>query len=210
MLLKRYGRSYCEELGIAIERNTPSVLFRWLCATILFSIRISANLAVRGAKALFDEGWTTPEKMLAASWEERTRVLNQSGYARYDESTSTKLAAASELLLREFGGDLRQLRERARRDPAKEHELIQIFKGIGPAGADIFCREAQAAWSELYPFVDKLALEAAKRLRIARAPEELAKLTGKEQFPRLLAALVRVHLADAYAKIREQTPLGEG
>jgi hypothetical protein len=70
------------------------------------------------------QGWTTPEKMLAASWEERTRVLNQSGYARYDESTSTKLAAASELLINEFGGDLRQLRERVRRDPAKEQPSL--------------------------------------------------------------------------------------
>src|SRR5262245_58855527 len=26
-LLDRHGRTYCEELGIAIERNTPSVLF---------------------------------------------------------------------------------------------------------------------------------------------------------------------------------------
>jgi hypothetical protein len=56
VLLKRYGRSYCEELGIPIERNTPSLLFRWLCATVLFSIRISANLAVRGAKALTEHG----------------------------------------------------------------------------------------------------------------------------------------------------------
>ena len=40
VLLKRYGRSYCDELGIHIERNTPSVLFRWLCATILFNANI--------------------------------------------------------------------------------------------------------------------------------------------------------------------------
>jgi hypothetical protein len=209
VLLKCYGRSYCEELGIAIERNTPSVLFRWLCATMLFSIRISANLAVRGAKALTEQGWTTPEKMLAASWEERTRVLNQSGYARYDESTSTKLVAASELLINEFGGDLRQLRERARRDPAKEHGLIQMFKGIGPVGADIFCREVQAAWGELYPFVDRLALESAKRLRIPATAQDLARLTKQEQFPRLLAALVRVQLAGAHAEIREQAALEE-
>src|SRR5262245_23875700 len=175
---------------------------------MLFSIRISANLAVRGAKALTQRGWTTPEKMLAASWEERTRILNQSGYVRYDES-ATKLAAASEILINEFGGDLRQLRERARRDPVKEHELIQILKGIGPVGADIFCREVQAAWGELYPFADRLALESAKRLRIPATAQELARPTQQEQFPRLLAALVRVQLAGAHAEIGEQAALEE-
>jgi hypothetical protein len=204
VLMNRYGRSYCDELGIDIERNTPSVLFRWLCATILFSIRISASLAIRGAKALTEQGWTTPQKMLATTWEERTRVLNQSGYARYDESTSTKLAAASELVINEYSGDLRQLRERAQRIPGEEHKLIQSFKGIGPVGADIFCREVQAAWVELYPFVDQLALACAKRLGIGSTAHELSKLIDQKRFPRLVAALVRVHLADAYSEIWQE------
>jgi hypothetical protein len=112
-------------------------------------------------------------------------------------------------MINEFGGDLRQLRDRARRDPAKEHGLIRMFKGIRQVGADIFCREVQAAWGELYPFVDRLALESAKRLRIPATAQELARLTGQEQFPCLLAALVRVQLADAHAEIREQAALEE-
>jgi hypothetical protein len=42
-LLDSHGRTYCEELGIAIERNTPTALFCWLCASLLFSARISAE-----------------------------------------------------------------------------------------------------------------------------------------------------------------------
>jgi hypothetical protein len=35
--------------------------------------------AMRAARALADRGWTTARDMVATSWEERTRVLNQSG-----------------------------------------------------------------------------------------------------------------------------------
>lgn len=132
VLLKRYGRTYCDELGIDITRNTPSPLFRWVCVTVLFSTRISASLALRAAKALAEHGWTTPQKLRKATWQERTRVLNEAGYARYDESTSTKLGHVAETVARVYHGDLRQLRENAQRDPTREHQLIQEFTGIGP------------------------------------------------------------------------------
>ena len=63
-------------------------------------------------------GWTTARKMAASTWEERTRVLNHAGYARYDEKTSRRLAETSNLLLKCYNGDLRKLREAAERDPA--------------------------------------------------------------------------------------------
>jgi hypothetical protein len=204
VLLKRYGRTYCDELGIVIERNSPSVLFRWLCATILFSARISSSLALRAAKAITEQGWTTPQKMRAATWEERVRVLNEAGYARFDESTSTKLGSAAELLIRHYDGDLRQLREMAQRDRVQEHRLLQAFKGIGPVGADIFCREAQAAWAELYPFVDQIALASGKRLGIAATPQDLTELVDRKRFSRLVTALVRVRLENAFAEIKEE------
>jgi hypothetical protein len=109
-LLERHGRSYCEELGSRLETNTSSALFRWLCAA-----RISAGLAHRAAKALTEKGWTTPQKMAQTSWSERAQVLNRAGYARYDERTATMLGSTAEMLLHEYKGDLRLLRERAGR-----------------------------------------------------------------------------------------------
>jgi hypothetical protein len=91
-------------------------------------------------------------------------VLNQAGYARYDERTSTILADTSALLLDRYGGDLRRLRAAAGHDSAAERRLLKEFKGIGDVGVDIFFREAQRAWSELYPFADRRALQAAGRL----------------------------------------------
>jgi hypothetical protein len=55
-LLEQHGRTYSEELGIRLETNTPSALFCWLCAALLFSARISAGLGCRAAAALIRQG----------------------------------------------------------------------------------------------------------------------------------------------------------
>lgn len=208
LLLSRHGCTWCEDLGIDIARNTPSPLFRWLCASLLFSARIGAGTAASAVKALAEAGWTTPEKMAAATWEERTRVLNRSGYARYDESTSRRLGAMAERILERYGGDLRRLRDEAERDPAAESKLLQAFDGIGPVGAAIFCREAQLAWDELYPFADRKALEAAGRLGLGRTAGDLAALVDRPDLPRLVAALVRASLADDLDALAEEAAGG--
>jgi endonuclease III len=193
-LLRDGGTTYAAELGLDLAKNTPSPLFRWLGASLLLSTRISAGKAMNAAKALASAGWTTPEKMAASTWEERTRVLNEAGYARYDESTSRRLADMCDRLIGEYHGDLRRLREKAGEDPARERELLKAFKGIGDVGADIFCREVQVAWPELYPFVDDRAAASAKKLGLASSKEEVAQLVPRKQLPRLLAALVRADL----------------
>ena len=47
-LLDAHGRTYAEEIGFDPAKNTPAPLFRLLCASLLFSARISADIAVRG------------------------------------------------------------------------------------------------------------------------------------------------------------------
>lgn len=200
-LLRRYGRTYAEELGIPIARNTPSALFQLLVATVLFSHRISARIATDAARALFDHGWTTAEAMAGSTWRARTGVLNRAGFARYDESTSRTLGADAQLALDRYGGDLRRLRDAAGRDPATERRLLREFKGIGPTGADIFAREAQVAWRELGPFVDRRAATAARRLDLPADASALRELAPGAKFPRLVAALVRVELNHDYDAI---------
>lgn len=142
-LLESHGRTYAEEIGIKLASQTPSALFQWLCASVLFSARISTHAAVTASKALLKQGWRTPQKMAATSWKERTRVLNQSGYARYDERTSTMLGKDADLVLSKYKGDLRKLREQAGRNPKEERKLLKGFKAIGDVGVDIFFREVQ-------------------------------------------------------------------
>jgi hypothetical protein len=203
-LLDRHGRSYAAELKIDLGKGTPSVLFRWLCASILVSARISSDLALRGARALADEGWTTADKMAAATWEQRTRALNQSGYARYDESTSRMLGDTAQMLLERYRGDLRRLRDEAERDPERERKLLKQCKGLGDVGVSIFFREAQPAWDELYPFADQRALKAAAELGLEDSAKALARHVPKDRFPVLVAALVRAGLAKDLPGVLDQ------
>ncbi|WP_043539038.1 hypothetical protein [Salinarimonas rosea] len=202
-LMERHGRTFCDELGIDIARGTPSPLFRWLVASILFSARIGADLATKAARALSDAGWQTSGKMAQSTWEERVRVLNQSGYARYDESTARMLGEDVALVEERWKGDLRRLREAAGRDPEEERTLLKEFKGLGDVGADIFFREAQIVWDEHYPFVDGRGLETAQDLGLPGDATTLAKRVSKRDLPRLAAALARARLEGDLDAIRK-------
>jgi len=201
-VLERHGRMLSGDLGLDLSSDTPETLFRWLCGVLLVSARIATPLALKAARALADEGWTTPQRMADARWEDCVRVLNGSGYARYDESTARMLGDTSRLLIERYDGNLRELRRAAGRDPAKEHRLLQEFKGIGPVGADIFLREVQLAWDELYPFADDKALEAAQSIDLPDTAEGLARLVPRADFPRLLSGLIRADLAGDLDAIR--------
>ena len=96
-LLERHGQTFAQELGIKPERAAPSQLFRLLVASILFSARIGHGIAIEAAKALFREGWTTPQKLGAAPWAQRVRVLNRSEYARYEEEVVIALVRRTAL-----------------------------------------------------------------------------------------------------------------
>jgi len=200
-VLERYPRTYGEELGLR-SLEGPSALFRLLGMALLMSARIRASVALDAAKALSRQRWTTPKRMAEASWEDRARVLNEAGYARYDERTSTMLGETVGLLLERYGGDLRRLRAEAERDPAAERRLLKQFKGVGDVGVDIFFREVQRSWTELYPFADRRALAAASRLGLGGDAKALAKLVDRDDFARLVGGLVRVELDDAYDEVR--------
>jgi hypothetical protein len=199
-LLSRHGRTYARDAGFTV-RNTPSPLYRLLCLSTLLSARIDADIAVTAARALAQAGWTTPNKMTTATFADRTKVLNEAGYARYDESTSRMLGDSAELLLGRWRGDLRQLRGEANKDPDQERKLLKEFKGIGDTGVDIFFREVQSTWAELAPFADRRALASAQRLGLGSDTKALGRLVPTDQLPVLLAALVRAGLDRTHDEI---------
>ena len=199
-LMKLHGRTYADEIGIELS-DKPAPLFQLLCASLLFSARIGADIAVSAAKALFGKGWTTPEKMAGTSWQERTETLNRSRYARYDESTSTMLGETTGLLIEKYKGDLRNLRSAAGQDPEEERKKLKEFKGIGDVGVDIFFREVQLVWEELFPFVDGRARKGAEQLGLNPDPRVLVEKVRKSDFPRLVAACVRVDLTGDYDRV---------
>jgi len=202
-LLERHGRTYAEELGINVGKQTPSNLFQLLCASVLFSARIDAEIAAKAARNLKRRGWRTAAKLADSTWRQRVAALNDAGYTRYQERTATMLGDMADTLLERWGGDLRKLRDEADRDPTRERRLLKRLKGLGDTGVDIFFREAQAAWEELRPFADRRALDAARRLDLGGDAKALARLAKGRDLDRLVAALVRTELANDYEKIRE-------
>jgi hypothetical protein len=202
VLLERHGRTFADELGIDLRKQTPSSLFQLLCASVLFSARIDASIATEAARNLKRRGWRTAEKLAGSRWRDRVAALNDAGYTRYQERTATMLGEMAETALERWGGDLRRLRDDAGQDPKVERRLLKQFKGMGDVGVDIFFREVQAVWDELRPFADRRALTAARRLGLGGDASALTRLVDGRDVDRLIAALVRTELSDGYDEIR--------
>ncbi|MFF4829623.1 HhH-GDP family DNA glycosylase [Streptomyces sp. NPDC001312] len=187
-LLDRQERTYAAQAGTRL-RNTPAPLYQTLVLAILLSARIRADIAVAAARALFDAGMRDPRSMAKASWQEHVDALGKGGHRRYDERTSTILGRGAELLLERWGGDLRRLRE----EPDPKNALLDI-PGIGPMGADISLRDVQGIWPEFAPYIDRKALEGARRLGLPASPEKLGGLVAGRDMRRLADGLVHAAL----------------
>jgi hypothetical protein len=192
-VLDRHGTTFAEEAGIRLK-DEPGSLFQLLVLAELLSARIGADIAVRAARELTAAGFTTPKRMRDSTWGERVRALGRGSYRRYDERTATQLGEAADLVLDRWGGDLRRLAEEADGDVDEAADLLQEVKGIGPTGASVFLREAQAVWPWVRPYLDDRALSGAHRVGLPRDPEELAALVDEGDLARFAAGLVRVSL----------------
>ncbi|MCX4821211.1 endonuclease [Streptomyces sp. NBC_01142] len=212
-LLDSQGRSFAQEAGIRL-RDTPQPLYQLLVLARLLSRRIRSSTAVETARALNGAGLRTPRRMREATWQQRVDALGRGGYRRYDESTATQLGDGAQLVMDEWGGDLRRLRAEAAGDVASLRRLLQKVPGIGPTGADIFLREVQDLWSEAAPYLDEKALQGARSLGLPDKPSRLARYAGESGAAVFAAALVRAALdkkvADACLRRAETEHTPEG
>ncbi|MEV6108899.1 endonuclease [Streptomyces sp. NPDC051940] len=192
-LLDTAGQTYAAEAGIRL-RDTPQPLYQLLVLACLLAARIRASTAVAAARELFAAGMRDPRRMLEASRQQRVDALGRGGYRRYDERTATQLGDGARLLLDAYAGDLRNLRGQAHGDTAAVGRLLRQVPGLGPAGVDIFLREAQAVWPELVPCLDDKVLQGAHALGLPEDPGRLAALVDQDDLAALAAGLVRVSL----------------
>jgi hypothetical protein len=206
-LLDRHGTSFVEELGIDLGEEHA-------VGPVSVVVRVDPDERANffdqrrcgAAKALADAGWTTA----AGTWRkvqlgrarkgaerERLRALRREHGA--DAGRGRRHVAGDR-----YHGDLRKLREKAGVTTRPQYgQLLKEFKGIGDVGADIFCRETQIAWDELYPFADRKALASATKLGLPGSADALAALVDRADFPRLAAALVRCDLAGDHEAVRK-------
>ncbi|RUP29781.1 MULTISPECIES: endonuclease [Mycolicibacterium] len=193
-LLDAAGTTYAEEAGITL-RDKPMPLFKLLSLCMLASKPIAAETAVAAARELFRTGLRTPAAVLEADRAKMIKAFGRAGYARYDESSATRMTRIAARVNDEYGGDLRNLRIRAHHEVNAASKALQGFDGIGRTGADIFLREIQDVWTWAQPYFDDRALAAAKDLGL---PTDTRKLSGlaPNRNARLAAALVRASLDD--------------
>ncbi|MFP4328113.1 MAG: hypothetical protein ACLFQL_08895 [Paracoccaceae bacterium] len=202
-LVEDHGRLWSEEIGAKIEADTPEDWFHWLLAALLMSARIDVTKAAQASAALRLEDLRTVPAVLDCDRAHLVRVLNENGYARFDNKAADQIREAAELVEREYGGDLRRLRE-AGGDAEGIRARLKQVKGIGDVGADIFAREAQLAWDELFPMADPHAVRQAQALGLPERPEELAQIAGgRLRFVRLVTGLARSWLAGASDRVKE-------
>jgi hypothetical protein len=189
-LMREAGQTYAEEAGIPLK-DQPAALFKLLVLANLMSTRITAEIALAAARELFEAGGGTPRGMSRLTWQDRVDALGRGHYVRYDESTATRLGDMAELVQDKYQGDLRKLPIKAERDVDRAADLLKEFKGIGPTGVDIFCREAQSVWPWLRPYFDAQARKGAGRLGLPTDPKQLADQVPEKDLGRFAAALVR-------------------
>jgi endonuclease III len=193
-LIDRAGTTYAEEAGITLK-DTPMPLFQLLALCMLASKPIDAGIAVAAARELFHSGLRTPDDVIDAERHTMIEAFGRAGYARYDESSATRMVDIAEAVRADYGGDLRRLADAADGDVQVAAKLLQGFTGIGATGSAIFLREVQDTWTWTRPYFDERALGAAKKLGLPADPNELSSLATQGS-ARLAAALVRASLDD--------------
>lgn len=191
-LLQVAGTTYAEQARIRL-RNKPMPLFQLLTLCMLASKPIDAGIATRAAREVFRTGLRTPKAVREADRPTLIAAFGRAHYARYDESSATRLADIAETLLEEYADDLRGLAAQSKRDVAAAKQLLKQFKGIGDTGADIFLREVQDHWTWVRPYFDERTLTAARGLGLPDDADELKDLAPRTT-AKLAAALVRVSL----------------
>ena len=193
-LMKQAGPTYAREAGITLK-DTPMPLFELLVLCMLASKPIDASIAVAAAREVFHAGLRTPEAVRDADRSTMIEAFGRAGYARYDESSATRLTEMARTVHDEYGDDLRTLADAADRDVAAAAKLLQQFKGIGATGSAIYLREVQDVWTWVRPYYDERARDAAKQLGLPTDPHELSALAAGRD-AEFAAALVRVALDD--------------
>ena len=193
-LLKVAGTTYASEADVRIS-DKPMPLFQLLVLCMLASKPIDATIAMRAGHELFSDGLKTAKAVLDADRKTMIEAFGRASYARYDESSATRLTEMAQRVVDEYSGDLREIPRRASDDVNAVKRMLKAFKGIGDTGADIYLREVQDVWTWARPYFDKRATRTAKALGLPTDPKELGALAPRAN-ARLAAALVRASLDD--------------
>lgn len=152
--------TYSQELGINLER--PEDRFKWFLASVLFSKRISSEIAKKTYRQFEVEGITAPEAIINNGYDKLVEILDAGGYVRYDFSTASNLLEIAKKLKQKYGS-LDNLYLQAKDSEDLERKLSE-FKGVGPTTVNIFLREIKSVWEKASPPPSPLAKKVIEKL----------------------------------------------
>ncbi len=174
-LVEKLGGNFSSALGIKLETGSPTEIFKWFLASILFGARISEKIVVNTYGEFENRGIITPQKMLETGWDGLVEILDAGGYVRYDFKTATKLLEAMRNLEEKYQGDLGRLHDSANSPSDLERRFQALGKGIGQVTVNIFLRELRGIWEKADPLPQSLVVLAANNLGLVetKAPQQV-------------------------------------
>lgn len=130
------------ELQLNPAQHAERDLFAWLIASFLFGKRIQQAVALAAYRVIVEKHHLdSVGKMQRCTHRQLVSMLGEGHYARYDESTATRLVALCKGIEQDYGGQVSEL-VRCSVDRPDCAKRLQVFDGIGPKTAEIFLREA--------------------------------------------------------------------
>lgn len=208
VLVSEHGRLLREEAGIEAPEGSAEALFGVLVAAFLTRPGADFDTGLRTARTLHARGFRAAYDYVRATSEELAAVFADEGFERTDEHTPTRLVELASEVHERYQGDLNRLRDEALEDPGRERELLEQLPGVGDSTLDLFFAEIQRWWDEIEPFVPDDAARAAKSLDVGDDPADLSRFVEPEDFPRLVAGLVRVERTRAHTDVLAQAQRG--
>lgn len=161
-LVAELGGRFSTEAGIEVDGG-PYEVERWFLAATLFGTRISASIAVRTYGVLDGAGVRTIADAGGRSWAELVALLDEGGYARYDERTARRLRDLADAVAERHPDGIAAL-GRLVTEPVALTSTLDALPGWGPVTVGAFLRELRGVWPGARPPIDARARRAAVHL----------------------------------------------
>jgi hypothetical protein len=143
-LVEELGGRFSIELGLNLDRRRRDI-DSWQLACTLMGARISTTIALQTYRVLADAGLDTLESAGNSPRARLIKLLDQGGYARYDERTADRLRALGPAALRAFP---RGVDAWGRRCTTTDdlYSTLDGLPGWGPVTIRAFLRELRGTW----------------------------------------------------------------
>ena len=164
-IVAELGEPYSASLGIDLKEG-DSAWLKWFLAAFLYAKPIQEGSAAETYQTLVASGLTSAAALESIDRDRLVRLLDEGGYARYDESTADRLIAIFGTLQQQYDGKLSRLYAAAKDSHDLEERIRALGKGIGPVTVSVFLRDMQAVWPKADPEPTPREKETAKALGI--------------------------------------------